>query len=264
MRMSPAFLAALITLPLFAQAVDAADLKAISFAGSYRIRVVGVIEPEDPERLVAMFSRRGGLPDSVYLESTGGDIDASIAIGRIVRQYMIRVDSLRLCNSACFLAWVGGVNRIAQGGMDVRLQTRNSSETRKVRAYLEEMEVPENVIQIVLDPAAELVSRSDMVAATGSSAPSHHAWLQEQCGALNEEEVKDWQSIQALKALENALASMGAGIGDNQNYNVGSETQRLAARAIGFTQDHRDEIDRKYTRITSCEKRVIADARRQL
>jgi hypothetical protein len=86
----------------------------------------------------------------------------------------------------------------------------------------------------------------------------------EQCGELTEQEVKDWQSIQALKALENALASMGAGIGDNANFNIGSETQRQAARAIGFTQEHRDEVDRKYTRVTSCERRAIADARRRM
>ena len=131
---------------LMAQVVEAADLKAISFAGDYRIRIVGNISPVDKDRLTAMFERRGGFPESIYLESDGGDIDASMDIGRVIRRNMIPVDSLRACSGACFLAWVGGVDRIAQGNMDIRLATENSSQARSVRAYLEEMEVPEEVI----------------------------------------------------------------------------------------------------------------------
>ena len=264
MRIRSFFIGVPVAFLLLAQAVDAADLKAISFAGAYRIRIVGLIAPDDKDRLTATFERRGGFPDSIYLESDGGDIDASMDIGRVIRTNMIPVDSLRACNGACFLAWVGGVNRMAQGNMNIRLATENSSQTRSVRAYLEEMEVPEDVILGVLNPAAVPMTRQQVVAATGANAPSHHDWLTEQCGELTDLEVKDWQSIQALKALENALASMGAGIGDNANFNIGSETQRQAARAIGFTQEHRDEVDRKYTRVTSCERRVIADARRRL
>jgi hypothetical protein len=249
---------------LLSQVIEAADLKAISFAGTYRIRVVGMIVPDDKDRLTAMFERRGSVPESVYLESEGGDIDASMAIGRVIRRNMIPVDSLRACSGACFLAWVGGVDRIAQGSMDIRLATENSSQTRTVRAYLEEMEVPEDIILGVLNPAATPLTRPQIVAATGANPPSHHDWLVEECGELTVEEVKDWESIQALKALENALASMGAGIGDNSNFNIGSETQRQAARAIGFTQEHRDDVDRKYTRVTSCQRRTIADARRRL
>ena len=253
-----------LALMLVGQVVDAADLKAIGFAGSYRIRVVGVIEPADPDRLIAMFVRRDGLPDAVYLESDGGDIRASMEIGRIIRQNMIPVDSLRACSGSCFLAWVGGVNRRAQGSMDIGLTNANSSQRRLVRAYLEEMEVPEQVIVQVLDPAAKPMTQQEIVATTGENAPSHQEWIFEECGELTDQEITDWQSIQALKSLENSLASMGAGIGDNANYNIGSETQRHAARAIGFTQEHRDEIDRKYTRVKSCENRLIADARRQL
>jgi len=264
MRIRSFFIGVPLAFALLAQAVDAADLKAISFAGAYRIRIVGLIEPDDKDRLTAMFERRGGVPESIYLESDGGDINASMEIGRIIRRNMIPVDSLRACNGACFLAWVGGVNRLAQGNMDIRLATESSSQARSVRAYLEAMEVPEAVIMSVLTPAADPMTRQEIIAATGANAPSHRNWLLEQCGELTELEITDWESIQALKALENALASMGAGIGDNANYNIGSETQRQAARAIGFTQEHRDEIDRKYTRITSCEKRMIADARRQL
>jgi hypothetical protein len=253
----------LLALTLFVQAVDAADLKAISFAGSYRIRIVGAIEPKDTDRLQATFERRDSFPDSIYLESNGGDIQASMEIGRIIRQNMIPVDSLRGCNGSCFLAWVGGVNRRAQGAMTISLSTANSSQARVIRAYLEEMEVPESVIMQVLDPTAEPMTRQQVIAVTGENAQSHQDWIMELCGDLTNAELTDWESIQALKSLENALATMGAGIGDNANYNIGSETQRQAARAIGFTQDHRDEIDRKYTRVKSCERRTIADARRQ-
>ena len=264
MRIRQIFIGVPLALLLSVQAVDAGDLKAISFAGAYRIRIVGMIAPDDKDRLTAMFERRGGVPESIYLESDGGDINASMEIGRIIRKNMIPVDSLRACSGACFLAWVGGVNRIAQGNMNVKLATANSSQARSVRAYLEEMEVPEAVIMNVLTPAAEPMTREEIIAVTGANAPSHRNWLMEECGELTELEITDWESIQALKALENALASMGAGIGDNANFNIGSETQRHAARAIGFTQEHRDEVDRKFTRITSCEKQVIADARRQL
>jgi hypothetical protein len=253
-----------LTFLLLAQAVDAADLKAISFAGAYRIRIVGSIAPIDKDRLTAMFNRREGFPESIYLESDGGDINASMEIGRVIRRNMIPVDSLRACSGACFLAWVGGINRIAQGTMNIGLATESSSQARSVRAYLEEMEVPEEVIMGVLSPVAEPLTRQQIVAATGANSPSHRNWLLERCGELTEEEVKDWQSIQALKALENALASMGAGIGDNANYNIGSETQRQAARAIGFSQEHRDDVDRKYTGVTSCERQEIDDARRRL
>jgi hypothetical protein len=252
-----------LALTLLVPTVDAADLRAISFAGEYRIRIVGSIAGDDPDRLLSMFERRDGFPVSIYLESTGGDIDASMELGRIIRQNMIRVDSLRACSGACFLAWVGGVDRISQGAMDIRLST-NSAQTRDVRTYLEQMEVPEPVIMLVLTPGAEPMTPQEIVAATGENAQSHRNWIMEACGDLTDQEVTDWESIQALKSLENSLASMGAGIGDNANYNIGSDTQRHAARAIGFTQEHRDEVDRKYTRVKSCEKRIIADARRNL
>lgn len=246
-----------------AASAGAANIRAVNYSANYLIRIVGQIEAGDPDRLAATIRRRGRFPDSFYLESKGGDIDASMEIGRLARKSFVPITAGRICDGACFLAWAGGVNRevLVVELMDIRLPGTSSSERRRVRAYLREMEIPEEVIEIALASDALPMTGAQIEAAVGLDAPSHGRWLAEECGELTPKESQDWKSIQSLKALENSLASMAAGIGDNTNFSVGSEIQRQASRAIGFTEEYRLAVDRKHNRIKTCEKRAIASAR---
>ena len=100
------------------------------------------------------------LPDSgttyAALSSPGGDVQAAIEIGRMLREKRIHVVVVNQCASACVLVYAGGVARIASGpviihrpyfsgrdGAVTYAETQKDYETLRnlVRGYLQEMNV---------------------------------------------------------------------------------------------------------------------------
>lgn len=64
-------------------------------------------QPCDPEGL---------WPGKVIFNSPGGDVESAIALGKIIRQTSFRSEVVRLCASACVIAFLGGVNRVVWPG----------------------------------------------------------------------------------------------------------------------------------------------------
>ena len=79
----------------------------------------GDIQPESAAMVFAVIgSRRGG---TLFLDSQGGDLDASIAIGRLARRQHITtyVRHDAACLSGCAIIWAGGFERWDEGGLNL-------------------------------------------------------------------------------------------------------------------------------------------------
>jgi hypothetical protein len=74
----------------------------------------GAIVPGDAARLGALLQKMGQpTPLRVHLQSPGGDVNESYAIGRILRRHRAIVTH-GVCASACVFVFLGGSERITQ------------------------------------------------------------------------------------------------------------------------------------------------------
>jgi hypothetical protein len=81
----------------------------------YKINIFGTITKADAARISARETDfdHGGWPPQVLLNSTGGDLDAAMEIGRIIRRNNARafVEPGAKCFSSCSLIYIAGVFR---------------------------------------------------------------------------------------------------------------------------------------------------------
>jgi len=241
--------------------INAADISAIEFGGNYRIKIVGVIEPGDHNRLVTMIKEADDFPDALQFDSAHGDVAESIEIGRFARQAMLATTAGKNCDGGCFLAWVGGVYRKVHGPMDINVPGTDSALAGHVRAYLADMEVSDDVIDKALGTSSEPMTPEQIITIIGANSIGHQRWLAEQCGTLTPQQETDWLAIQALKSMEDSLDNMGMAMGGNSMYAVGAETQEQAARARTFSPDYRDTVIRSRAKIATCRNNAITGAR---
>ncbi|RLP74653.1 hypothetical protein D9R14_18435 [Xanthobacter tagetidis] len=101
--------------------VPAADLRkpmVIELVAGGRLEARGAITPGTAERFAAEIARLGDYVKTVVLNSPGGSVSDALAMGRLIRERRLdtKVEASGLCVSSCPLVFVGGVNRIAEGG----------------------------------------------------------------------------------------------------------------------------------------------------
>ena len=243
---------------------NAATIKAFSYAEDYIIKLLDRIEDRDYYKLTALIKSSGSFPDSLQLESKGGDIAEGMEIGRLARQAMLSTTAAGICNGACFIAWAGGVERKALVPMNIQLPDVGPNQAARIRDYLQEMEVPDEIIETAFIPDTRPMDPEEIMIAVGGDSPGHQRWLAESCGALTPDELQDWRAIQALEAMENSLENMGMAGGQNSGYSLGSETQQLASRAMEFSEEYRTTIDRSYAEISKCRNSLIDAVRASL
>lgn len=87
----------------------------IKTPGSFTITVRGEIRAGDDLVFARLLKREGKL--WVDLDSPGGDVDAALAIGRLVRKREGSVNVNGKCYSACVLIFAGGVTRLDLTGL---------------------------------------------------------------------------------------------------------------------------------------------------
>ncbi|MBB4420784.1 hypothetical protein GGE20_005775 [Rhizobium leguminosarum] len=136
-------LAALIASPSHA-AIRFAHVKA---ANNDILLIQGTFEPSDlPDKLEAEI--KNSAPKFIAFNSPGGDTDAAIGYGRAIRR--MKISTLQVsgskCESACLLAFAGGVRRYAEDAsmlVDRTLLSPGSSGlqtgTERYKAYLADM-----------------------------------------------------------------------------------------------------------------------------
>jgi hypothetical protein len=92
-----------------------ADVSIESGLTGYKINIFGTISRDDATKLAQREAELelGVLNPEVFLNSTGGDVDAAMSIGRIVRRIdgFTRVERNAHCYSSCALIYIAGVDR---------------------------------------------------------------------------------------------------------------------------------------------------------
>ncbi|MCA0930171.1 hypothetical protein [Ruegeria profundi] len=188
----------------FSTKSHSAEITAVSYENSdiaVFVLIEGPFEAGDADFLEATIKRqnsRNRFVPTVGLKSPGGLVDEGIAIGRILRKYRIHVeapvdvgeaagfcgkmdhlsrrkqlqpgdDPECMCNSACALAWFGGVTRSGRVGLHHSYLKSDSATNlddleevlvhsrQKISDYLREMRVPLEVSERVFaTPSAQL------------------------------------------------------------------------------------------------------------
>ena len=90
----------------------AADIAAVSGPGGPLLRLSGLVQPGDEAKL-AMALAAPHRPAALSLASLGGNVQAALAIGAMVRREGLRtvVEPRAICASACGLIWLAGTAR---------------------------------------------------------------------------------------------------------------------------------------------------------
>lgn len=101
---------------LIASRTALADISIELASGIYRVKIFGTISQNDANKIRQRESdlEFGILNPEFYLNSPGGDVDAALSIGRIIRRIdgFTRVEHDAQCFSSCALLYIAGVNRI--------------------------------------------------------------------------------------------------------------------------------------------------------
>lgn len=109
------------------------DRMTIAMAGAAQVYLSGTIDADAPERFAALMKSWKIPPGSdVYLNASGDNIDAGMALGKLLRSGSMsthlgrstrgirakRGDKAAICTGACAYAYLGGVYRWAPTGND--------------------------------------------------------------------------------------------------------------------------------------------------
>lgn len=109
------------------------DRMTVAVAGAPQVYLSGVIDADAPRRLAELVqSWKVPAGSDVYLNATGDDFDAGMALGRLLRKGAMSThlgrptrgrrskagDKSSLCTGACVYAYLGGVYRWAPAGHD--------------------------------------------------------------------------------------------------------------------------------------------------
>jgi hypothetical protein len=100
----------------------------VSGPRSLVIHADGMIEGDTPQRFLAFLRTEAVKPGAIVLfNSTGGDPDAAVQLGRLIRQHGLHTaygwsgvgrGTVGSCWSACTIAFLGGVRRsVFRGGL---------------------------------------------------------------------------------------------------------------------------------------------------
>jgi hypothetical protein len=138
-------------------------------AQEVRVFLSGQITPQDLDSAGVMASlvrsgRQRIAGNSVRLASNGGDIDAAMGLGRLLRKLGVftHVGKDDQCLSACVFAFMGGERRIVSGRLGIHRpflpftqdtpdrQDRFRHLQKTLRGYIEEMDFPASLFEAVM------------------------------------------------------------------------------------------------------------------
>lgn len=226
-------IAALGALALLASPSLAADVLRYESGGTRFLLLTGEIQKGDDLKFEEA-SR--DLDDAiVVLRSPGGEVNASMAIGRSIRRkgFATAVMGRSICNSGCAAIWLSGKQRMLDGDAAVGFHSvarqypgghkfPSSVGNALVGAYLNEIGMTtQNIIQLMTPAHDDIVwIRAADARRLGISV----TWLNTRLGVLLSERDEDWSKfgnwIQAARHEENAAAVKQASALRQLNANV--------------------------------------------
>jgi hypothetical protein len=178
------------------------------------LTIEGDIAQGDSERLVAILGTFGPKIGTIFLYSRGGDLQEAIKIGRTIRRLRLATETAVKfpgekpacllpkaskpencgCMSACFLAFAGGVWRygnhlglhrpyLSRESMlaisDLEFERRQEAVSKTIRAYLEEMNIPAELINTMFNRSSRDLYLVDKAEAEDSGLVGYVPMLEE-------------------------------------------------------------------------------------
>nr|WP_225737607.1 hypothetical protein [Dyella acidiphila] len=149
------------------------DRLTLAVAKAPQIYLAGVIDADAPQRFESMM-RSGKIANGsdIYLNASGADLHAGIALGRLFRQgsMVTHLGTQRrqrgapakpaLCTDACVYAYLGGLYRWAPTGADrigfpaqMAVDPKASADPDDTSAYLKEMDIDQSALAPLLTAA---------------------------------------------------------------------------------------------------------------
>jgi hypothetical protein len=201
------------------------DIPVPCVEGLLRGQIVG----GDYENVVRLFRDSHPVLRKFSLISPGGSVEEAIRIGRLFRKYAITArapfrffngsfeaigphaatllcagSSESVCASACVLIWFGAVDRWGTVGLhrphadDPAFRAMTPSEASvaygrmldSVRKYLDEMEVPKQLIESMVATGSAEIRWADAVEDNVRRPPSIAEWEDASCGSFTDQEDK--------------------------------------------------------------------------
>lgn len=286
---------------LFCSPPFAMDVSSTVGPGGASVNLKGEIVPGDFARLLKALEDVGGFPvitnanftahgrePSFYLNSSGGDVDEAIQIGRFFRKTLSKVTATGECSSACFLIWIGGAERdIDSDDPAFRLHRPRFNEEyyanldadsakeqyskleHKVRSYLEEMGAP----AILGDHMMRVPSRKfetyrggELLGLVGSRAPFFDEMLSARCDMLSEDEEDDLWKIQTVKAntpsADKATLLIQRGGMDDDTWKRHQEyVSNLSDYLSNFPKGYAEHLEDKMRHVYLCRRELKREQR---
>ena len=129
----------------------------------FYVRVEGDIEKGDGEKFGRIVSRLPLLMAVVILDSTGGNLEGALQIGKEinVRGYSTSVESEKVCASACALVWLAGDKRYMEPTSRIGFHAASLSGSNSITgegnamigAYLNSIDISVDAIRYITRPS---------------------------------------------------------------------------------------------------------------
>lgn len=161
------------------------------------------IQPLDYEKVRKVLQKNWPELTMISLISNGGSVSEAMKIGWLIRKYLITTyvpknecgSSRCVCASACALIWLAGIERMGTVGLhrpridDPEFASQPPEEATKIyrsilndiQNYLEEMEVPEPIIQAIVATSSSEICWVDAIDDQLSRPPSYAEWEDASC-----------------------------------------------------------------------------------
>ncbi|HKM27787.1 MAG TPA: hypothetical protein VJY57_10155 [Thiopseudomonas sp.] len=189
-----------------------------SLGGTFKME--GPINSGDASRFASAYLAWDEPPMIFHIDSPGGDVREAMFIGDFIRQSQTPVWSGRICNSACVLVLVSGVERMAQGTVGLhrpryseeyysKLSSSDAAKaysqaTEAITEYMVSMGVHQAVIDRMFQAdsgSLDILSAKEASALFGFRVPFYEEWIAAKCGRFTgdyAQAVKDLQVIERL------------------------------------------------------------------
>ena len=188
------------------------------------IEIFGPIENGDfkdvLEKVLAVEKR----PAQIRLNSSGGSIRDAMAIGRLADRLSLSCSAAGRCDSACTIVLTGCPQRSGVGTVGMHrprfdreaFSALSLTEAEKaydallaeLRAYMDEMSVPEAVMERMLrtpSNRADRIPAEQFISMIGERRPAFDEWLISRCGSLEQTEERDLEIVRNAERYEAVL-----------------------------------------------------------
>ena len=242
-------------------------------SGVYGINMSGKISSGDYDRIVSIVIYKGQLPESINIDSPGGDVIEAIKLGKLVRRGLIQVDPSSTCNSACAFLVFSSINHNKGLYEEIGLHrpyyeneyfaglTLNEAEKKYkelddyVVSYLREMGVPIAVIEKIMSTPSnhiEHITMDEYIAIAGSRPPAFDEWLIAHCGSLSAQEMQDYSHAAAYEALHPYHTRRVIPV-----FGESSISKDYAKKGEMLSAGYRDYLFNRSNEIDRCEKIAV-------